>query len=114
MIMVEDARGLDMTAAGEEAARLFDAAVAGYCGLRRDTGEHLKRALAADPRLVLGQVLKGYFMLLFATRGTVARAESAARAAREAIAAAGATARERAHLAALEAWSGGDLGGAAA
>jgi hypothetical protein len=112
--MPHDSRGLPMTAANEEAARLFDATIAAYCGLRRDTGDCLKRALAADPRLVVAHILKAYFMLLFATRETVPRAAAAARAARAAIEAAGATPREARHLAALETWIAGDLPGAAA
>src|SRR6185437_3839810 len=99
--MPQDSRGLPMTAATDEAARLFDAAIAAYCGLRRDAGDCLKRALAADPRLVLAHILKGYFMLLFATRETVTRAAAAARGACAAIEAAGATQREAGHLAAL-------------
>jgi hypothetical protein len=110
--MQEDSRGLPMTASSAEAAQLFDATLAAYCGLRRDTGERLKRALAADPQLVLGHVIKGYFMLLFATRAMVPRAASAARAAAGAIESCGATPRETRHLAALEAWIGGELDGA--
>ena len=112
--MPRDSRGLPMIAANDEAARLFDATIAAYCGLRRDTGDCLKRALVADPRLVLAHILKGYFMLLFATRETVPRAAAAARAARTALEAADATPRESRHLAALEAWIAGDLPGATA
>ena len=79
--MQQDARGLPVTATSDAAARLLDAAIAAYCGLRRDAGDRLKRALACDPGAVLGHVLKGYFMLLFATRAAVARAGMAAQAA---------------------------------
>jgi len=99
--MLKDSRGLPVTAASPAAVAALDATVAAYCGLRADTGEHLKRALAADPRLVMAHILRGYFTLLFARRDFLARAE---RAAGEAARIAGCTAREAAHLAALGAW----------
>ena len=106
--MAQDARGLAITATDDAAVAHFDAAIAAYCGARRDTGDHLKRAQAADGGMVLGHVLRGYFMQLFATRTAVARAAQAAAAARVA-AEAGATARERRHLDALTRWIAGDL-----
>ncbi|HXP31756.1 MAG TPA: tetratricopeptide repeat protein [Stellaceae bacterium] len=109
--MLKDSRGLPVTAASPAAVAALDATVAAYCGLRADTGEHLKRALAADPRLVMAHILRGYFTLLFARRDFLARAE---RAAGEAARIAGCTAREAAHLAALGAWLKGDLQGALA
>jgi tetratricopeptide (TPR) repeat protein len=110
--MAQDARGLAITAENDAAAAHLDAAVAAYCGLRRDAGDRLKLALGADRGLVLGHVLRGYFMLLFATRDGVARA-AAAQAAAVAVAA-GADARERLHLDALAGWTAGDLGAARA
>jgi len=108
-----DAGGLQVTAASDAAVAHLDAAVAAYCGLRRDAGDRLKAVFAADPRCMMGQVLKGYFLLLFATKTAVARAASAATAA-SSLAAAGANARERQHLAALDAWVHGALGTATA
>jgi tetratricopeptide (TPR) repeat protein len=109
-----DAQGLPITASSPEAAAAYDATIAAYCRFRRDTGDHLKRALAADPRCPLALVLRGYFMQLFATRAAGERAAAAATAARGAIAAVGASPRERRHLAALESWLDGDLVGATA
>lgn len=107
-----DIRGLDLTAASDEAVAHLDRAVASYLGLRTDPGDHLKAALAADADLVLGHVLRGYFMLLFANRRLVKRAVDSLAAAKGAAERHGATERERRHIAALEAWCRGDAGGA--
>src|SRR5712692_8930425 len=106
--MLSDARGLAVTAASREAVDALDRTVAAYCGLRSDTGDRLKEALAADPDLVMAHILKGYFMMLFGKRDFVARAEKALAAAEAAARAVGGTAREAAHLAALRGWVGGD------
>src|SRR6185437_12820818 len=106
--MLTDARGLAVTAASEAAVAALDATVAAYCGLRADTGDCLKATLATDPNLVMAHVLKGCFMMLFARRDFVVRAERAAAAAESAIAAVGATQRERLHLGALRHWIRGE------
>ena len=106
--MLSDARGLTMTAAGPEAVAHLDATVAAYCGMRLDTGDRLKQALAADPDFLFAHTLKGYFMMLFAKRDFVARARLALAAAEAAAQTVGGTAREREHLAALRDWVGGD------
>jgi tetratricopeptide (TPR) repeat protein len=112
--MLSDARGLAVTAASPDAVAALDATVAAYCGMRRDTGDTLKRALAADPDFLLAHTLKGYFMMLFAKRDFVARAAQSLAAAEAAARAAGGTARERGHLAALRDWVHGDWRGALA
>jgi tetratricopeptide (TPR) repeat protein len=106
--MLSDARGLAVTAANPEAVAALDATIAAYCGMRLDTGDHLKRALAADPEFLFAHTLKGYFMMLFARRDFVARAATALAAAEAAARAVGGTARERSHLAALRDWVHGD------
>ena len=40
---------------------------------RKDTGDRLKETLASDPQLVMGHILRGYFMLLLVKRELVAR-----------------------------------------
>jgi len=106
--MLSDARGLAVTAASPEAVGHLDATIASYCGMRLDTGDRLKQALAADPGFLFAHTLKGYFMMLFAKRDFVARARQALAAAEAAAQAVDATAREREHLAALRDWVGGD------
>jgi tetratricopeptide (TPR) repeat protein len=107
-IMLSDARGLTVTATSPEAVAHLDATVAAYCGMRLDTGDRLKQALAADPGFLFAHTLKGYFMMLFAKRDFVARARQSLAAAETASRAVGGTAREREHLAALRDWVGGD------
>jgi len=106
--MPDDAQGLAVTARNQDTAALLDAAVAAYCGLRRDTGDRLKDALAADGGMVMAQLLRGYFMLLFATRKGMARAAATASTIN------GANPREERHVAALAAWARGDLAAATA
>jgi tetratricopeptide (TPR) repeat protein len=107
-IMLTDARGLTVTAASPNAVAALDATVAAYCGMRLDTGDHLKRALGADPNFLFAHTLKGYFMMLFARRDFVVRAAQALAAAEAAAQAVGGTPRELSHLAALRSWVGGD------
>jgi tetratricopeptide (TPR) repeat protein len=104
-----DARGLAITAATADAAQRFDAMIEAYMGFRSDVGDLLKKTLAADPEFPLALCARGYFMLLFAVRGLVARARQAHAQAFAAAAKTGATERERRHLAALEAWCDGDV-----
>ena len=103
-----DCRGLEITAANDEAVAGFDRTVGAYLGLRMDTGDHLKATLEADPSFVMANVLRGYFMLLFASRKLLGRALSSLEAAREEVRESGCNRREELHVDALEAWSSGD------
>lgn len=102
--MLADPRGLAVTAASAEAVMRLEATITAYCAFRKDTGDRLKEALASDPQLVMGHILRGYFMLLLVKRELVARARQAAEAADAAIKALGATPREVLHRRALDAW----------
>ena len=106
--MLQDQRGLAVTAAGAPAVDALDATVAAYCGLRSDTGDRLKAALAADPDFVMAHILRGYFMMLFGKRPFLARALQSLEAAEAAVQKVGANPRERLHLAALRDWTRGD------
>ena len=110
--MRSDLWGNEVTAAGADAVARLDDAVLSYLGLRSDPGEHLKAALTADPDLVMGHVLRGCFFLLFANLDLAAQARGALEKATAAAGRAGATTRERAHIAALAAWCDGDTRGA--
>ena len=102
--MLADPRGLTVTAASAEAVARLDATILAYCGLKRDTGERLKAALGSDPKLVLGHLLRGYFMLHMGKRELLPRVAEAAAAADRAMRDAGATPCERLHRQALQAW----------
>ncbi len=103
-----DCRGLDITAASEAAVAGFDRTIGAYLGLRADTGDHLKATLEADPGFAMAHVLRGYFMLLFASRKLVGRALSSLEAARKAAREGGCNRREGLHIEALGAWSSGN------
>src|SRR3546814_8648950 len=106
--------GLAMTAADDAAVAHYDATIAAYLGLRKDTGEHLKRTLAADSDLVLGHVAKGNFMKLFCTPPLERKAAQSLAAAESSAEARGANPREPRTIAALRAWCRGALRGAVA
>ena len=98
--------------ANEEITALLDHAVMGYAGARRDTRERVAAVLAADPTCVMAHCLDGYLYMLASKRDAMPRA-------REALSRADASPRiisprERLHRAALDAWSAGDMRGAAA
>ena len=104
--MPHDVHGLPITTSAEAGAA-FDRTVLAYLKYRADTPEHLKRTLAADPGFGLAHCLKGYFAMLSYKQANVPVAAEAARVARARTT--NATARERAHAAALDAWVAGDL-----
>jgi tetratricopeptide (TPR) repeat protein len=106
---MEDLRGLSMTAASAAAVAGFDDVMAGYLGFRADVGDRLKAALALDPECPLLLCARGYFTLLLSARRLIGRAREALAAAEAAVAAHGTTPREKTHLAALGAWTDGDI-----
>ena len=88
--------------------RHFDEAISAWMGFRRDTGDHLKLALQADPDFLMGHVTRGCFLKLFAVRALDKKIDDAIRAARQSALEGGATQRERDHIAALSAWHNND------
>lgn len=88
--------------------RHFDEAITSYLGFGRDSGEHLERALAADPDFAMAHCTRGYFLMLFVDRSLDEQIADALAAAERSARERGATRRERDHIAALSAWHGGD------
>jgi tetratricopeptide (TPR) repeat protein len=107
--MHTDRRGLPLTAASAEAAARYDRVIDGYLAFSRDTGAYLKDALAADAAMPLALCTRGYFFKLFCTPAFEQRAAQGHKAAADAAAQAGATPRERLHIAALGAWCQGEF-----
>jgi tetratricopeptide (TPR) repeat protein len=105
--MHHDMHGLSLSTASSGAAAAFDRTIAGYLKYRADLAGRLGEALAADGEFGLAHCMKGYFALLSYKQANVPTAVEAARAARRLTV--NATPREQAHVAALEAWIGGDL-----
>jgi hypothetical protein len=102
-----DARGLPISTASANAAAAFDHLIAGYLTQRADTPDRLQALLQADPDFALAHCMKGYFAMLAFKQASVPVAVEEARTAQSL--AAGATPRERSHIAALSAWSEGEL-----
>ena len=104
-----DVRGLEVTAASEDAVRNFDSVLAHYLRFGTETGDALKRTLAEDPEMVLGHCVKGCFLMLFCVPALVVKARASLEAARRSASERGATERERRHLDALDAWIRGEF-----
>ena len=105
--MLQDQRGLALSTSSGEAAAGFDRTVSAYLKYRTDASQHLARTIAADPDFGLAHCLAGYFAMLSYKLANVPLAAEAAPTARAKTATA--TAREQAHIAALEAWIAGDI-----
>jgi tetratricopeptide (TPR) repeat protein len=105
--MLRDNHGLAVSTDSREALAALERTLEGFLKYRTDTARHLKAALAADPECALLHCLQGYFGMLAFNEALVPRAADAARKAR--LRAGAATARERAHVEALEAWIAADL-----
>ena len=105
---MKDIRGLEVSAGDAGAVETLDRAIDGYLGARTDTGDHLREALERDPDFLMADLVRGYFLHLFAHRGLMTRSRESLAAAREAAGRVGATPRAPAHIAALAAWCDGD------
>src|SRR5664279_4025062 len=106
-VMHFDAHGLPISTASGKAAAAYDHLVTGYLTQRADTPARLTALLEADPDFALAHCMQGYFAMLAYKQATIPAAVEAARTARSL--AAGATPRERSHIAALTAWADGEL-----
>jgi hypothetical protein len=113
MLTTRDARGEPMTVGDVVASpERFEAALGDVVRFAGDPVGKIEAALAADPALVLGHLLRAHTFLFALQPGFGAKA-AASIAAAEALAGQ-ANERERLHLAAAKAWAGGDLTGACA
>jgi tetratricopeptide (TPR) repeat protein len=105
--MHRDDRGLPLSTTSATAAAAFNHLVTGYLTYRADTPDRLKVVLEADPDFALAHCMKGYFAMLGFKRAVVPVAIEEAHIAQSL--AADATPRERSHIAALAAWTEGEL-----
>jgi tetratricopeptide (TPR) repeat protein len=109
---LRDVNGVEIQAASQETVRLLDHAVTGYARARRDTRDRLAAVFDSDPTCVMAHCLDGYFHMLASKRDAMPRAREAL--ARAMTAGRGSeTRREQLHIGALDAWSRGDMRGAA-
>ncbi|HEX6530777.1 MAG TPA: hypothetical protein VF004_13250, partial [Burkholderiales bacterium] len=107
---MKDSYDLPLTTTVAAAGDAYHRALKAFAGFDADLPEHAQAALQADPDFVAAHCLWGYFMMLAYSRATVPAAAQALRAAQRH--AGKATAREQAHVRALERWIGGDVEGA--
>jgi hypothetical protein len=105
--MLKDAYGLPISTSSAAAAAAFDRTIESYLKGRLDARDHLARVLSADADFGLAHCLKGYMGMLLYKQAALSGVTKAAHAARDLTA--HATARERMHVDALDAWIGGDL-----
>jgi len=105
--MVKDAHGLPLSTSSPQAATAYDRAIKAYLIGRLDARDHLIAALDADAEFGLAHCLRGYFAMLLYNRAALPAAAKSAQAARRLTVKA--TARERMHVDALDAWVAGDL-----
>ena len=106
--MAHDKRGLELTAASDDAAAALDAALDDFLAFGREAGPLLKAAFEADAEMPMAHVLRGHFFLLMGVGALRPRAAKAG----ETAAGLAVTARERAHADALSRWAAGDTAGA--
>ena len=104
--LTTDQWGLGVTTTGPGAVAALDKTLMSYLAIGRQTGGLLKDVLAADPGMVMGHCLKGYFFLLMASAPLQARVPKVLATAEQGLAAA--TPREQAHVQALKHWASGD------
>lgn len=105
--MLHDKRALAITASNQEAVDAFDETVEEYLGNGREAAVVLGRLAKLDPDMIMGQVLRGYFMALPSRLHLVPETLDCLAKAR--ALAPSATNRERKHVDALAAWCDGDL-----
>jgi hypothetical protein len=105
--MLQDQHGLSMSTSSMEAAAGFDRTILANLKYRTDIPQRLARTIAADPEFGLAHCVAGYFAMHSYKLANVPVTADAARTARTLTM--NATARERAHVEALDAWIAGDM-----
>lgn len=107
--MQQDSQGLEITCAGDAAAQAYRRAVERYFEYRLDTMSQVKAALEADPGFALAHCLQGTLFMLFGSRDVLDKARACLARAQACAKEAGVTERESRHIAALAAWSEGEI-----
>lgn len=111
-MLLPDACGEPMTVGEPASVERFESALRDVLGFAGDPIGKIEAAIARDPLLPLGHLLRAHAFLFALQPGFAAKAAPSLAAA-EALASS-ATPRERLHLAAAKAWAAGDLAGARA
>ncbi|MEK9753233.1 MAG: tetratricopeptide repeat protein [Rhodospirillaceae bacterium] len=109
---MQDLRGLALTAASEDAVKVFNSALAEWLDYRVSAMPTLKGALELDPGFCMAHCFRGYMLMLFSSVAVMGGVKGALEKAQ--AASAGANERERRHVDALAQWAAGDPRGACA
>jgi tetratricopeptide (TPR) repeat protein len=88
---------------------MIDRVIEAFLGARADTRERLAELLAADPDCALGHCLDGYLHMMASKRDQQALAVAALHRAQSVVARSREARRDHLHLAALEAWTRGEM-----
>lgn len=108
MEVLKDAQGMPLVAVDADAVSAYDNCVVAYMGARANTRALVDALLTNDPGCVLGHCLDGYLRLL-AIKGSIVPLASDALSRARAALPANAPRRESLHVAALDAWTRGEL-----
>jgi tetratricopeptide (TPR) repeat protein len=111
-MLMRDPRGVAMTVGDADSPERYEAALFDVLGYAGDPIGKIEAALADDPGLVMGHLLRAHTFLFALQPGFAAKAAASIAAAEGLMG--GATGRERLHLAAAMAWAAGDYAGAGA
>jgi tetratricopeptide (TPR) repeat protein len=106
-MLMRDPRGEPISVGEADSVDRFEAALTDVLGYAGDPVGKLDAAVAADPMLILGHLLRAHVFLFALQPGFSVKADASIAAAE--TLAAGATERERLHLAAAKAWTAGEL-----
>ncbi len=111
-MLMRDPRGVAMTVGDATSPERYEAALLDVLGYAGDPIGKIEAALAADPAMVMGHLLRADTFLFALQPGFAAKAATSIEAAQGLTESA--TPRERLHLAAAMAWAGGDYAGTSA
>jgi len=99
-----DQFGYEVTVASQAALKAWDATVIAFLAHSKETPVHLDRALEADPDFPLAHAVRGLFCLLLGRRELMGTAQGCLAVASRSAGERAVSDRERAVIAALEAW----------
>jgi hypothetical protein len=102
--MLSDFCGNTVSLDTPDAVQSWDRMQRAFLAHGAGTADHLAKALDLAPGFAMGHAVKGLFMLMLGRRELVGVAVDALATANQCLVGGGATDRERAYLAALEAW----------
>ncbi|MEO0820579.1 MAG: tetratricopeptide repeat protein [Pseudomonadota bacterium] len=114
MRQIENAFGLQFTAAEPEHVAAFDDIVRAFLGFRPDIGDKVKALLAVAPEMPMAIAARGYFAKMVGTSETGPVAHAASERVAAMAKAGRLNPREIAHARALALWCAGDMEGATA